>query len=85
MLRDIGYPDIRAAELLAEGFPLVGELDESGVFETRAFDQVIRGADMRWLHQTAKLAQEQVIEKLEKVGTLAARVPVSAKLTTADI
>ena len=42
--------------LMATGFPIVGELDESGVFPVRPWQERIPGADPEWLWLSAKLA-----------------------------
>ena len=66
MLQSMGYPDTRVAELLVEGFPLVGTLDRTGVFEDRPSDKVTQGADVRWLYQSAKVIREDLREQVMK-------------------
>ena len=46
MLASIDYPDHKVAKLMKEGFPLVGDLDVTGVFETRMPEDTVRGADL---------------------------------------
>ena len=61
MLTLIGYPNVKVAELIAQGFPLVGTLDATGAFEKRPPDEVVHGADVRWLNRTAREAQDNII------------------------
>ena len=65
MLRLIGYPGLNIAELLAQGFPLVGTLDRTGVFEVKNPEDVVRGADVRWLYRQAREAQENATSQCE--------------------
>ncbi len=65
MLKFIGYPDQKITELIAQGFPISGPLDITGVFGVRPPEEVVRGADLRWLYRSAREAQENVIEQLE--------------------
>ncbi len=51
--------------MIAQGFPISGPLDITGVFEVHPPEEVVRGADLRWLYSSAREAQENVIEQLE--------------------
>ena len=65
MLRAINYPDIKAADLMSQGFPIVGDMDITGVFETRNEADVIQGADPIWLMKQARLARKSIIQQIE--------------------
>ena len=53
-LKRMGYPDADVAHKCLSGFPLVGDLDQTGVFETRPQEELIVGADPSWLARNAK-------------------------------
>ena len=48
MLRFIGYPDCRVADLMYEGFSVVGDMDVTGVVDQRHEEDVMQGADPIW-------------------------------------
>ena len=66
MLQSMKYPDARVADLLLQGFPLVGTLDETGVFEKRPPERVVQGADVRWLYQSARYIRRDLIEQVKQ-------------------
>ena len=65
MLKSIGYPDHRVAQLMVEGFPLVGDMDETNVFESRPKEGVVQGADIRWLYQATKEVRSGLIKQIQ--------------------
>ncbi len=65
ILSDLGYQDWVIADLLRDGFPLVGKLDESGVFPRREAREIMHGADPKWLEQTAAEARAMLHESLQ--------------------
>ena len=65
MLQHIEYPDVRAAELMVEGFPLIGSMDKTGVFEERPLNSVVQGADSSWLYLSAKQSRRDLITEIQ--------------------
>ncbi len=64
MLASIDYPDHKVAKLMKEGFPLVGDLDVTGVFETRMPEDIVHGADPELLLGQAEEIQVCVEEQV---------------------
>ena len=65
MLKSLDYPDARVAELMVEGFPIIGVMDKTGVFEERDVRQIVQGADENWLYLTAKKTRQDLIEQIQ--------------------
>ena len=53
MLNNIWYPDAKVADELRAGFQMVGEIPDSGVFETKPDEEIAIGADPQWLGRMA--------------------------------
>ena len=66
MLRPLDYPDVKAADLMCQGFPSVGDMDITGFSHQRSEADVIQGADPIWLMKQAKLARRSRIQQIEK-------------------
>ena len=66
MLQSIKYPDCKVADLMYQGFPIVGDMDITGVFEQRQEQDVIQGADPIWLLKQAKLVRKTLIQEIER-------------------
>ena len=60
------YPDRAVADLMRDGFPIVGPLDESGVFPRRAEHEIMHGADPEWLEHTASEARQMPHQSLKE-------------------
>ena len=65
MLKSFHYKETRVAELMVEGFPVVGNLDRTEVFEDRPVQDVVQGADERWLYLAAKQSRKDLITEME--------------------
>jgi hypothetical protein len=60
------YPDIAVTACIREGFPLVGDMPETGVFQKKPEDEVEFGADPEWLqHLAPDLRQELIYSLIE--------------------
>ena len=64
MLASIDYLDHKVAKLMKEGFPLVGDLDVTGVFGTRMPEDTVRGADLELLLDQPEEIQDCVEEQV---------------------
>lgn len=58
MLKGARHEDMSVADLMYTGTPTVGDLDVAGIFEERRPEDVVEGADPRWLWATAKESRE---------------------------
>ena len=68
MLRSIEYPDCKVADLMYQGFPIVGDMDITGVFEQRHEEDVIQGADPIWLLKQSKLVRKTLVQEIERTS-----------------
>ena len=68
MLKHIQYPDLKVADLMMQGFPLVGALDEVDVFEKKFPEDEIVGADPEWLYRTGKMSREALCEHIRSAN-----------------
>ena len=68
MLQSIKYPDCNVADLMYQGFPIVGDMDITGVFEQRQEQDVIQGADPIWLLKQAKLVRKTLTQEIMSLG-----------------
>jgi len=66
MLKSIDHPDKSVADLMVQGFPIVGELEVSGVFETRPQRDVVIGADPKWLAASAKEVRRSTMNNVRR-------------------
>ena len=48
-----------------QGFPVVGDMDVTGVFEQRHGEDVIQGADPMWLLEQAKLDRNTLVQEID--------------------
>ena len=57
------YPDVEVAFKCLTGFPLIGELDETGVFPTRNLEELNVGAGPICLARMAKQARKALVDR----------------------
>ena len=66
LLQEMKYPDVEVALKCLTGFPLIGDLDTTGVFSTRKLEEFNIGADPIWLARMAKQSRKALIKGIEK-------------------
>jgi len=64
LLRTIKYPDIDVARCVREGFPLAGDMPETGVFKKKEEHEIEFGADPEWLESMAEDLREDLVQSL---------------------
>ena len=47
LLKSVHYSDLRASELIVEGFAIIGTADKPGVFDARPLQDVVQQRAMR--------------------------------------
>ena len=68
LLRKISYGDLDVVHRLLTGFPLVGTMRQTTVFEQRSPKDIIVGADPTWLARTATAARENLREQVTQTA-----------------
>jgi hypothetical protein len=58
LLKQMDYPDMEVVFKCLHGFPIVGDMDVTGVFERRPVGQVMVGAHTTWLARHAIRSRE---------------------------
>lgn len=58
MLNELRYVDAKVADSMVTGFPLVGELEPSGVYPLKHPEERVAGASVEWFWASAKEARE---------------------------
>lgn len=66
MLEHLEYEDVKVADLMAHGFPIVGDLDKTGIFEPRPPHEVDQGAGPEWLWRSAREARQTLRRSMER-------------------
>ena len=62
ILAEMDYPDTEVAFKMLTGFPVIGALEQTGVFGTRSGEELIVGVDPVWLARMAKQSRETLIK-----------------------
>ncbi len=65
MLAHLRYQDMKVADLMVSGFPVVGLLDEVLLFEKKPAEEATIGADPAWLTHMAKTLRASLIDQVK--------------------
>ena len=58
------YPDTAVTVCIREGFPLVGDMPETGVFQKKQEEEIEFGADPEWLQHLAPDLRQELMSSL---------------------
>ena len=65
MLAHLRYQDMKVADLMVSGFPVVGLLDEVLLFEKKPAEEATIGADPAWLTHMAKTLRALLVDQVK--------------------